>query len=29
MDEKIAADKANEEKEKNKDKPFTTLDIFD
>ncbi|KAI7892315.1 WD40-repeat-containing domain protein [Mucor mucedo] len=29
MDEKIAADKANEEKEKNKDKPFTTLDIFE
>lgn len=29
MDEKIAADKASAEKEKNKDKPFTTLDIFE
>jgi hypothetical protein len=29
MDEKIAADKVKAEKEKNKDKPFTTLDIFE
>lgn len=29
MEEKIAAEKANAQKEKNKDKPFTTLDIFE
>ncbi|KAI9354406.1 WD40-repeat-containing domain protein [Pilaira anomala] len=29
MEEKIAAEKANVEKEKNKDRPFTTLDIFE
>jgi hypothetical protein len=29
MDEKIAADRAKAEKEKNKDKPFTALDIFE
>lgn len=29
MDEKIAAEKAQAEKDKNKDRPFTTLDIFE
>lgn len=29
MDEKIAMEKAKAEKEKNNDKPFTTLDIFE
>lgn len=29
MEEKIAAERANAQKEKNKDKPFTTLDIFE